>query len=83
MVEKIIHVVEFANPYENSVEKKPEILDTVESNCRIMRRVYQSLYSDIADILFEYVHSLHPDEIQELDKDIKSDRWGVKNVFGH
>ena len=81
LVEKIIHAVEFANPYENSVEKKPEIIDTVESNYRIIRRVYQSLYSDIADIFFEYVHSLDPDEIQELHQDIKSNGWGVKNVL--
>ena len=70
MVEKIIHSVEFANPYKNSIEKKPEIIDTVESNYTIIRRVYQSLYSDIADTFFEYVYSLDPEEIQELDQDI-------------
>ena len=42
LVEKIIHAVEFANPYENSVEKKPEIIDTVESNYRIMRTVFRA-----------------------------------------
>ena len=52
LIEKIIHAVEFANPYENSVEKKPEILDMAESNYRIIRRVYQHLCSDIADIFF-------------------------------
>ena len=46
-----------------------------------MRRVYLSLYSDIADIFFKYVYSLDPDEIQELDQDIKSNGWGVKNVL--
>ena len=81
MVEKIINAVEFANPYENSVETKPEIIDTVESNYRIMRRVYQSLYSDIADIFFEYVHSLDPDEIQELDQDIKSKDGELKRYW--
>ena len=72
LVEKIIHAVEFANLYKNSVEKNPEIIETVESNYRIIRRVYQYLYADIADIFFEFVHSLDPNEIQELDEDIKS-----------
>ena len=44
LVEKIIHAVEFANLYKNSVEKKPEIIEMVESNYRIIRRVYQYLY---------------------------------------
>ena len=68
LIEKIIHPVEFKNRYENSIEKKPEIIDTFESNYRVIRRVYQRLYSDIADIFFECVHSLDPDEIQELDE---------------
>ena len=72
LVEKIIHAVEFANLYKNSVEKNPEIIETVESNYRIIRRVYQYLYADIADIFFEFVHSLDPNEIQELDENIKS-----------
>ena len=62
-MEKIIHAVEFKNPYENSIEKKPEIVETVENNYRIIIRVYQHLYADIADIFFEYIHSLDPDEI--------------------
>ena len=64
------------------LKKKPEILDMVESNYRIIRRVYQHLYSDIADIFFfEYFRSLDPDEIQKLDQDIKSNIWGVKTVL--
>ena len=63
LVEKIIHAVEFANPYENSVEKKPEIIETVESNYRIIKRAYQYLYTNIADIFFEFIHSLDPNEI--------------------
>ena len=62
-MEKIIHAVEFKNPYENSIEKKPEIVETVENNYRIIIRVYQHLYADIADIFFEYIHTLDPDEI--------------------
>ena len=78
LVEKIIHSVELKNPYQNSIEKNSEIIDTVESNYRVIRRVYQHLYSDIADIFFEYIHSLDLDEIQELDDDIKTNGWGVK-----
>ena len=51
-MEKIIHGVEFKNPYENSMEKKPETIQTVENNYRTIRRVYQHLYADIADIFF-------------------------------
>ena len=64
LVEKIIHGVEFSNSYENSIEKKPEIIETVESNYRMIIRVYQSLYSDVADTFFESIHSLDLDEIQ-------------------
>ena len=59
-------------PIKILLKKTPEIIDTVESNYRVIRRVYQHLYSDIADIFFEYIHSLDLDEIQELDDDIKT-----------
>ena len=81
MIEKKIHSVDFTNPYENSIERNPEILETVESNYKIIRRVYQHIYTDIADIFFEYIHSLDLDEIQGLDKEIKSNGWGVKNLL--
>ena len=61
LVEKIIHGVEFQNPYENSIEKKPEIIETVEKNYRIRRRVYQYLFTEIADIFLEYIHPLDSD----------------------
>ena len=32
LVEKIIHAAEFKNQYENSIKKKPEIMETVENN---------------------------------------------------
>ena len=63
------------------IEKKPEIINTIESNYRIIRIVYQHLYSDIADIFFEYIHLLDPDEIQQLDEDIKRNGWGVINLL--
>ena len=78
---KILHSVEFENPYENSIEKKPEITETVESNYQIIRRVYQHLYADIADIFFEYIHHLNPDEIQQLNDNIKSNGWRVTDLL--
>ena len=32
LVETIIHAVEFKNQYENSIKKKPEIIEIVENN---------------------------------------------------
>ena len=39
LIEKIIHGIEFKNPYNIETEKKPEIIETVESNYKIARRV--------------------------------------------
>ena len=43
--------------------------------------MYQYLYTDIADIFFEYIHSLAPDYIQEIDDNIKSNGWRIKNIL--
>ena len=43
LIEKIIHGVEFKNPYNIEIEKKPGIIETVESNYRVARSVYQHL----------------------------------------
>ena len=77
-MENIIHAVESANPYENSVEKKTEIIEAVESNYRVIRRVYQYMYADIADIFLEFIHSLDPNEIQKLDEETKAIRGELK-----
>ena len=39
LIEKNINDVEFANPYATSIEQKPKIIDTVERNYRVIRRV--------------------------------------------
>ena len=44
-------------------ENKPEIIQIIEGNYKVNRRVYQSLFSDIVESFFEYIHSLDPDEI--------------------
>ena len=81
MVWKLIYGVEFSNAYENLIEKKKEIIETIESNYRIIRRVYQHLYADIADIFVEYIHSLDADEIGKLDEDLKTNGWGAKTLL--
>ena len=49
LVEKIIHAVEFKNMFGNSIEKKPEIIETFQNSYKIIIRVYQHLYADIAN----------------------------------
>ena len=80
LTEKIIHGIEFNNPYDISSKKNLDIIDTVEKNCRISRRVYQSLFVDVADSFIEYIHSLDVDEIQQLDDDLKANGWGTKSL---
>ena len=46
----------------------------------ICRRVYQPLYVDITDILIQYIHFLEPDEIEQLDDDIKANGWGIMSI---
>ena len=77
LVEKIIHSIEFSNPYEDPTEKKAEIIETVESNYKISRRVYQALFVEIADSFIEYINSFDINEIQELD----DNWWGVKSLL--
>ena len=79
LCEKIIHSIKFHNSYENSIGKKTEIIDTVENNYKISRRL--SLFVDISDSFIEYIYPLIPDEIQELDADIKINRWGIKSLL--
>ena len=80
LMEKIIHGIEFKNPYETSSEEKPEIIDTVEKIYRISRRVCQSHFVAVADSFIEYIHSLDVDEIQQLDDDLKANGWGTKSL---
>ena len=80
LVEKIINGVEFNNPYQNSIEKKPESTRTVENNYKISRRIYQSVFADVANIFIEHIHSFNQDEIFELNEDIKFNGWGAKHI---
>lgn len=74
-------MVEFTNPYNTSIEKKPAIIETVESNYKVIRRVYQHFWVDIAKIFAEFVCSILPHDLQDLDEDIKSNSWGIKKIW--
>ena len=53
--------MEFKDHYQNSNEKSSEIIETIENNYKVNRRVCQSLFSDMAESFFEYIHSLDSD----------------------
>ena len=76
LIEKIIHGVEFGNFYQSNPEKNPEMMETIESNYRVARRVYQHLYYDIAELFFEYFQSMSTFEQQDIDQVIKINGWG-------
>ena len=78
--EKIISGVEFNDLYENSIEKKTKIIEIVESNYKISRRVYQSVFADVADIFIEYIYSLDQDEISERNEDLKFNGQGANHI---
>ena len=75
LIEKTIHNIEFKNHYQ-----KPKIIERIGNNYKVKRRAYQSLFPDFAESFFEYIHSLDPDEIQELDSELKANAWGVQSI---
>ena len=58
LVGKLIQRVEFRNAYENRFETKPQAVETMESNYKVARRVYQQLFYDIAELFKEYIQSI-------------------------
>ena len=79
LIEKIIHGVEFKNSYNTEIEKKKlEIIETVEHNYKIVRRVYQQLWLDVSELFADFKRSIDSLNLQEMDKDIKSNGWGIK-----
>ena len=68
--------------YINPIQKKnPEIMETIESNYKVGRRVYQYLYCDIAELFFEYVQSMSSFEQQDIDEDMRINGWGQLKKF--
>ena len=53
LIEKLIHNIAFKGHYQSSTEKKPKIVETIENNYKVNRRMYQSLFSDITERFFE------------------------------
>ena len=53
---------------------------TVERNYRIVRRVYQQLYLDIAELFAEFIRSLSSSELQVFDEDISANGWEIKKI---
>ena len=80
LLEKIIHGIKFESLYETDSEKKTEIMYTVERNFRILRRVYQQLYLDVAELFAEFIRSLSSSELQDFDEDISANGWGIKKI---
>ena len=49
----------------------------IEKSYRVCRRVYQALFYEITETFIQYVNSLAPDEIEQLDADLKANGWGL------
>ena len=64
-----MHGVEFESMYKFSAEKKPEILETIEANYKVARRVYQQLHLDISELFPDFIRSMSF-EIEDLNNDI-------------
>ena len=81
LIEKLIHSVKFEDLYAtNSEKKKTEILQIMEGNYRILRRVYQQLHIDVTELFSEFINSLSSYEIKDMDDDIKANGWGIKKI---
>ena len=78
--EKFIAEIEKKSPYIIETEKKPDIMLQIEKNYRICRRVYQSLFFETVETFIQYINTLAPDEIKQLDHDFKANRSGVKPI---
>ena len=60
LIGKIIQGVEFKNPYNIEVEKNPEVIEIVEHNYKIARRVYQQLWLDVSELFADFIRSIDP-----------------------
>ena len=80
LIEKIIHGVKFKNPYNIETGKKPEIIENIESNYSVARRVYQQLYLHISELFAEFIRSICPLNLKAMDNNIKANGWGIKKI---
>ena len=52
----------------------------IEKNYRVCRRLYQALFYEIAETFIQDINTLAPDEIEQLDADLKVNGWGVESI---
>ena len=52
----------------------------IEKNYGICRRIYQSLFIEIADKFIQYINTLSPDETDQLDDNIRSNGCRVQSI---
>ena len=45
-------------------------MNTIESNYRIARRVYQQLHLDISELFADFIRSMSGYELQDMNEDI-------------
>ena len=62
------------------LKKNPEIIETVKSNYRVARRVYQQLYFDVSELFADFIRSTDLLNLQDMDNDIKANGWGLKKI---
>ena len=62
------------------LKKNPEIIETIESNYWIARRVYQQLYIDIPELFADFIRSMNCFKFHNIDNDIKANGWGRKKL---
>lgn len=62
------------------LKKNPEIIETIESNYWIARRVYQQLYIDIPELFADFIRSMNSFKFHNTDNDIKANGWGRKKL---
>ena len=62
------------------LKKNPEIIETVKSNYRVARRVYQQLYFDVSELFADFIRSTDLLNLQDMDNDIKANEWGIKKI---
>ena len=66
--------------YKLESERKQVTTETIESNYRIARRVYQQIYLDVSELFAEFLRSLSSYELEDINNDIRFNGWGVRKV---
>ena len=55
-------------PYNIEVETNPEVIETVEYNYKTARRVCQQLWLDVSEIFADFIRSVDPLNLQDMDE---------------